>query len=117
LEILEILVVALDQDLVIGALEIVSPLFQCLDNCEDLPIVSVVVLFSGRVFSRVEIDWAKNPKSVVLVKDAGDCTAACIGLQNDRFLRDEMLEDRCLGKGLFELLKFKFGILSLFPLP
>jgi hypothetical protein len=117
LEILEILMVALDQNLVVGALEIVSPLFHCLDNCQELPIVHVVGLFGGTVFSRVEIDWAKNPKSVVLVKDAGECEAACIGLQNDRFLRDEMLEDRCLGKGLFELLKFKFGIPSPFPLP
>jgi len=109
--------VALDQDLVIGALEIVSPLFHCLDNRQELPIVRVVVLFGGRAFSRVVIDWAKNPESVVLVEDAGDCEAACIGLQNDRFLRVEVLEDRCFGKGLFELSKCEFGIPSQFPLP
>jgi hypothetical protein len=79
--------VALDQDLVISALEIVSPLFHCLDNRQELPIVRVVVLFGERAFSRVKIDWAKNPESVVLVEDAGDCEACCIGLQNDRFCR------------------------------
>jgi len=79
-------VVTLDQDLLIGALEIVSPLFHCLENRQELPTVRVVVLFGGGSFSRVEIDWATNAESVVLVEDAGDCGAACIGLQNDRFL-------------------------------
>jgi len=85
--------VALDQDLVISALEVVSPLFHCLDNRQELPIVRVVVLFNAGELLRVEIDWAKNPESVVLVKDAGDWEAACIGLQNDRFLQVDMLED------------------------
>jgi hypothetical protein len=80
LEMLEIFVVALDQDIAIGTLEIVSPWFHCLDHCQVLPIVRVVVLFGGRAFSGVEIDLAKNPESVVLVEDAGDCEAACIGL-------------------------------------
>jgi len=71
-------VVALDQDLVIGALEIVSPSFHCLDNRQELPIVRVVGLFGGRAFSRVEVDWVKNPESVVLVRDAGDWQATCI---------------------------------------
>ena len=117
MEVLEVLVVTLDQDLVIGALEIVSPLLYCLDNHQELPILRVVVLFGRRAFSRVEIDWAKNPESVVLVKDAGDCKAACIGLQNHRFLRVEMRENQCFGKGLFEPLKCMFGIPSPFPLP
>jgi len=109
--------VALDQDLVISALEIVSPLFHCLKNRQELPIIRVIVLFGRRAFSRVEIDWAKNPESVVLVEDAGDCEAACIGLQNDQFLRVEMLENRCFGTGFFELSKCEFGIPSPFPLP
>ena len=109
--------VALDQDLVISALEIVSPLFCCLHNRQELPIVRVVVLFGGRAFSRVEIDWAKNPKSVLLVEAGSDCEVACIGLQNDWFLRAEVLEDRYFGKGLFELSKCEFGIPSPFPLP
>jgi len=116
LEILENLVVTLDQDLVIGAVQIVSPLFHCLDNRQELPIVRVVVLFGGGAFSRVEMDWAKNPKSAVLVEDAGDREAACIGLQNGRFLRVEMLQDPCVGKGLFELSKCEFGIPIPFPL-
>ena len=53
--------VALNQDLVISALEIVSPLFHCLDNRQELPIVRVFVLSGGRPFSRVEIDWARLP--------------------------------------------------------
>jgi len=110
-------VVTLDQDLVIGALEIVSPVFHCVDNRQVLPIVPVVVLFGGGAFSRVEIDWAKNPNSVVHVEDAGDCEAACIGLQNAPFLPVQMLEDRCFGKGLFDLSKCKFVIPSPFPLP
>jgi len=86
--------VALDQYLVISALGIVSPLCHYLDNRQELPIVRVVVLFGGRACARIEIEWAKNPESVVLVEDEGDCEAACIGLQNDRFLRVEVLEDR-----------------------
>ena len=116
-EILEIYVVTLDQDLLIGALEIVSPLFHFLQNGQELPMVQVIVLFGGGAFPRVKIDWAKNPESIVLVKDAGDCEAACIGLQNDRSLRGELLEDRCFGKGLFELSKCNFGIPSPFPFP
>ena len=109
--------VALDQDLVISALEIVSPLFHCLDNRQELPIVRVVVLSGRRSFSRGEIDWAKNPESVVLVEDASDCEAACSGLQNDQYLQVEMREDQCFGKGLFEFSKCEFGIPSPFPLP
>ena len=117
MEILEILEVTLDQDLVIGARQILSPLFHCLDYRQELLIVHVVVLIGGEAFSRVEIDWVKNPESVILVEDASDCEAACIGLQNDRFLRVEMLEDQCFSKGLFELSKCKFGIPSPFSLP
>jgi len=110
--------VALDQDLVISALEIVSPLFHCVDDCQELPNVRVVVSFAGRAFSRVEIDLAKNPKFVILVEDAGDCQAAYIGLQNDRFLRVEVLQDRCVGNGLSQLSKCGFGIpRSPFPPP
>jgi hypothetical protein len=60
LEALDIVVVPLHQDLVIGTLEIVSPLFHYLDNPEELPIESVVVLSSGRAFSKVEIYEEKN---------------------------------------------------------
>ena len=116
-EVLEVLVLALDQYLVIGAPEIGSPLFHCRDDRQELPILSIVVLFGRLAFSSVEIDYAKNAESVILIKDAGNCEAACIGLQNDRFLLVDMLEDRCYSKGLFELLKCEFGIPSPFPLP
>ena len=72
--------VSLDQDLGIGALEILFPMFQCLDNRQELPIVRVIVLFGRRAYSRLQIAWAKNPESNILVKDAGVCEAACIGL-------------------------------------
>jgi hypothetical protein len=109
--------VALDQNLGISALEIVSPLFHCLNNRQELSIVRVVVLFSRGAFWRVEIDWAKHPESVVLVEDAGNCEATCIGQQNDQFLRVEVLDDQCFGKGLFEFPQCEFGIPSPFPLP
>jgi len=83
LEVLQILMVTLDQDLVIHAREIVSPLFHCLDNHQEILIVRVVVLFGGRVYLRLSINWENDRKSVVLVKDAGDCDATCIGQQND----------------------------------
>ena len=117
LELLEVVVVALDQDLVIGAVEVVSLIFDCLDNRQEVKIVSLVVLFWRRAFSIVEITRGKNPESVVLVKDAGDCDAAYLGQQNDRFLPVEMLEDRCYGKGLCEVPNCKFSILSPFRLP
>ena len=94
-----------------------SPLYHCPDNRQELRIVRVVVLFGGRAFSGVESDWANNPESVVLVKDDHDSEAACIGLQNDRGLGVEMLEDRCFGQGRFELSKCEFSIPSPFPLP
>jgi hypothetical protein len=117
LEVLGILAVTLDQDLVIGAPEMVTPLLHCLNNLQECQIVCVIVLFSGRVFSRVQIHWAKNPESVLLVEDAGDCEAAFIGLPNDLFLGVEMLQDWCACVELFELSMCEFGIPSPFPLP
>jgi hypothetical protein len=110
-------VVTLDQDLVISTLEIVSPLFRCLNNRQELLIVRVIGLFGGAAFSIVNIDWVKDPKSVVLIEDARECEAAHIGLQNDQFLPVDMLEDRCFGKGRFELSQWEFGIPSPFRLP
>ena len=109
--------VALDQDRVIGTLEIVSRLFRRMDNQQELPIIGVIVRFGGRALSIVEAEWAKNHKSVGLVMDCGDCDATCIGLQNDRFWQVETLVDQYFGKTLFELLKCYFGVLGPFPLP
>jgi hypothetical protein len=78
--------VALDQDLVISGLKMVSLLFYYLDNRQEIPIVRLVLVFGARALSSIEIDWANNPESVVLVKDAGDCKPACIALRNDWFL-------------------------------
>jgi len=109
--------VALDQDIAISALEIVFPLCHWINNRQELPIVPVIVLFGRGAFLRVEIDWPTNPESVVLVEDAGICEAACLCLQNDWFLRVEMLENRCCGKCLFQRSKCDFGIPNPFPLP
>jgi hypothetical protein len=78
--------VALNQDLVISGLMMVSLLFYYLDNHQEIPIVRLVLLFGARALTSIENDWAKDPESVVLVKDAGDCEPACIALQNDCFL-------------------------------
>jgi hypothetical protein len=94
LEILEILVVALGQEPVIGALGIVSRLLHSFENRKVHPIVHVIVPFRRRAFFEVESDWVKNSESVVLVKDASNYEAACIGLQNDRFLQIIMVEVR-----------------------
>jgi hypothetical protein len=109
--------VALDEDFVIGALEIVSPMCNSIENRQGLPILRMAGLFGGAVCPRVQIDWAKNHESVILVKDAGDCVASCIGLQNDRLFRVKMQEDRCFGKGHFEPSNCEFGIPSPYPLP
>jgi len=109
--------VTLDQNLLIGMLEIVSLLIHCFDNRQTLPIVHVIVMFAGRAISRVEIDWPKDPEPIVPVKDAGDYEAACISLPNDQYLRLEMVKDRCIGEGHFELSKCDFSIPSPFPLP
>jgi len=76
LELLEILVVAVDQELVTRTLEIVSTLCHCIDNHPELPFIRVVVLFVGRAFSGAGIDGVKNPESILLVVDAADCEAA-----------------------------------------
>jgi hypothetical protein len=76
LEILEILVVALGQEPVIGALGIVFRLFHSFDNRKVHPIVHVIVPFRRRAFFEVESDWVKNSESVVLFKDASNYEAA-----------------------------------------
>ena len=111
------MIVALDQDLVSSALEIMFPFVTCPDYWQELPIVGVIGLFGGRAILSVEIDQANNPESVALVEYAGDWDAACIGLQNDQVLQVKKLEDECLGKGHLKRMKSEFGIPSPLPLP
>jgi hypothetical protein len=54
--VVKIYMVALDQDLVIGALETVSPLFHCSNNRQQLLIVRVIGFYGWGAFLRVEID-------------------------------------------------------------
>lgn len=117
MEVLHIDMLALDQDLVIGALQIVSPLIQCFDDCYKLLIILVIVLFRQGALVRVDIDLSKQTESVILVKHAGNCDASCISLQNDQFLQVEMLQDQCVCEGHFVLSKCEISIPSPFPLP
>jgi len=107
LEVLQILILARDPDLVIHALETVFPFVHCLNQWQLLPLVCVVVLFDSRAFSRVEIDRAKNPESVPVVKQASIYEAASIGLQNNHVLRFDMMEDWCFSKGLFRAFEIR----------
>jgi hypothetical protein len=115
LEIFEVLMVALYEDLMVRSLEVVAPLLQSLHDGQELSIVRVVVLFGTCAFPRVEVDWSENPETVILVENAGYGQAACIGLQNNRLCRVEMVENWCIGEGPFQLLKRKFDIPSPFP--
>jgi hypothetical protein len=63
----------------------------------------------------VEVDWPEDPETVILMENAGNCEAACISLEDGCLRWVEMLEDRCCGEGLLDLLKGKFRISSQFP--
>lgn len=82
MKVLEFPVIALYQHLVIGSVEVVSPLIHNLPDCWTLPIAHIVVQFGRRAFLSVEIDWQKIPKPIVLIEDASDRKAACISLQD-----------------------------------
>jgi len=77
--------------------------------------VCVIILFGRGAFSIVEVDRSEGSGSVFLIKDSGDRKATCIGLENDRLCRVEMLDDRCSGEGPLQLLKCEFGLTSPFP--
>jgi len=74
-------VVALYQDCVIYPFEVLSPLLHRLHDCNEFLNIRVVALFGMGVFSIVEIDWSKSSEPVIIIKDAGDCEAGCIGLE------------------------------------
>ena len=117
LKVLGILMVALGYNLGISHREILTELLHCLDNCQVLRMVHVIFLFGRRAFSRVEIDLANNPESIVLVKNARDFNVTCLGLQIDWVLRVDMVKNHCGSEGHFDLSKCQFGIPSQFPLP
>jgi len=62
------------------ALQVVTPLDHSLQDGIFLLIVHVVALLCTWAFSRVEVDRAENPQTVVQVENAGYGEAACIGL-------------------------------------
>jgi hypothetical protein len=105
LEILEILVVTLYQEPVICFIKVVSPLLHGHDNCEEFPIALVIVLFGRRAFSIVKNDWLYSSEPNILIKDAGNCEAAGIGLENYGLWRVETLQDQSIGKGLYKFPK------------
>jgi len=63
----------------------------------------------------VEVKWPEDLETVVMIEDAGNCEAACIGLEEGCLSWVEMLEDRCSSEGLLELLKGQFRFSSPFP--
>jgi len=83
--------VVLYEDLMIHSLKVVAPLLHSPHDGQDFPIVSVVVLFSTFAFSRVEVDRSENPETVIPVENASHGETACIGLQNNRLCRVEMV--------------------------
>jgi len=107
--------VALYEDLMIRSLEVVAPLLHSLHDGQELPIVHVLVLFGTCGFSRAEVDWSENPETVILVVNAGYGEATCVGLQNNRLWRIEMVQNWCISEGPFQLPKRMFGIPSPFP--
>jgi hypothetical protein len=58
-EVFEIFVVGVDLDRVWGALEVVSPDFEAVDNSEEFFVVDFVVAFGGEHFSGVKRDGSK----------------------------------------------------------
>jgi len=68
LEILEIYVVALYQDLVIGILEILSLVPYSLHNTYTLAIIRIIMLFSRGAFSQAENNWSENPETLYWLK-------------------------------------------------
>jgi hypothetical protein len=76
--------VALYEDLMIGSLEGVAPLLHRLHDGQEHPIVHVVVLFATCAFSTVSVDHSENPKTIILIENAGYGKAACIGQQNNQ---------------------------------
>jgi len=107
--------VTLYKDIMISPHEVVAPLLHSLHDGQELPIVSVVVLFGTCAFSRVEVDQSENRKTVVLVENSGYGVAACVGLQNNWLGQVEVDENWCSGDGPFQLPKRKFVIPSPFP--
>jgi hypothetical protein len=108
--------VTLYEDLMVRSIEGVAPLNDSLHNGEELPIVHVVVLFGTCAFPILEVDWSENPETVMLVENAGCGEAAYIVLQTNRHCQVEIVENRCICEGPFQLPKRKFGIPSPFPL-
>jgi len=99
----------------IDAFEVVPPLFHRFHNGQELPIVSIVVLFGRGAFSGIEGDRPKSSEPIVLVEDASNCKAACISLQDDWLCWVEMLENWYFSEHLLKLSECMFGFSSPFP--
>jgi hypothetical protein len=72
------------EDYIFHSIEVLAPLLLSLHDGQELPIVHVVVLLSTYSYNRVEVDRFENPKSVLLVENAGYGHSACICRQNNR---------------------------------
>jgi hypothetical protein len=80
LELLQILIITPDNNLLVAAHKIQSPLGHWFEKRHMLPMVCDVVLFGLRAQSRAEIDWLNDLICDLLVHNVSNCAAACIGL-------------------------------------
>jgi len=103
------------EDMILRSLEVVLPLCHSSQVREEIPIIRVVVLFGTATFLRVEVEWTLNPETNILVENSGFGKATCIGLLSNRLGPVEMVENECIGEGMFQLPKCKFGIPCPFP--
>jgi len=84
----------------IGAREILTPLFHRFDNRQKVLMICVNVLFCSDPYLGIYIGWWNIPDSVVLLDDASDLEAPTIVVQTATILTVEMLENSCIGEVL-----------------
>jgi hypothetical protein len=108
--------VALDQDLMFGTFEVVSPLLHSHNDRQQFTVVHVAVLLGERALPRVERGRSMDAEAVKLFEDTGYRETACLRLKSDWLLRVEVLQDRRLGKRALKLLQGYLRVLGPLPL-
>jgi hypothetical protein len=82
---------------------VVAPLFQRFHYGEEFFVSDVVVDFRREHLARVEINRIKNSVIVVLREYSGDGKVGSVGLDDTRFRKIVVTEDRSGGEGGFKL--------------
>jgi len=88
---------------------------QCFHDGQQLPIISVPILWGCRALTGVDIDRLENPETVVLIETARNSDSTRVHLENDRFGLIKIMEDRCRGEGSFQFPERQFGLPRPFP--